>query len=273
MPGTAGTRARRGSSRARALRVLGELLILAGLAALLVVVHALYVTDWFTAREQDEATARLQQRWRGAAPPPGGAPPAAQQRPEPGRAFARLHVPAFGPDFAVTVFEGTGAGTLRSGPGHYAATQLPGRRGNFAVAGHRVGRGAAFNDLDQLSTCDALVVETGTRWYVYRVLPVPGEPPPAEDGRCARVHPLGAAYGGAVGRRVVQPERRDVLHPVPGRPRGALPERRRARPITLTTCHPEFSAAERLVVHGVLVDERPKGRGSAGTRPPGPGEG
>lgn len=43
-------------------------------------------------------------------------------------------------------------------------------------------------------------------------------------------------------RRVVAPDEIGVTHPVPGR---AL--------ITLTTCHPEYSAAQRLVVHGELT--------------------
>jgi sortase A len=40
-----------------------------------------------------------------------------------------------------------------------------------------------------------------------------------------------------------------VIAPVPGQP-GAAPA---GSFLTLTTCHPEFSAAQRLVVHAVLV--------------------
>ncbi|MHA6795158.1 sortase domain-containing protein [Pseudonocardia bannensis] len=36
------------------------------------------------------------------------------------------------------------------GPGHYPQTALPGRPGNFAVAGHRIGRGATFGPADIL---------------------------------------------------------------------------------------------------------------------------
>ena len=40
-----------------------------------------------------------------------------------------------------------------------------------------------------------------------------------------------------------------VIAPVPGQP-GAAPA---GSYLTLTTCHPKFSAAQRLVVHAVLV--------------------
>ena len=42
----------------------------------------------------------------------------------------------------------------------------------------------------------------------------------------------------------------DVLAPVPGKP-GIRPIRAY---ITLSTCHPEFSAAQRLIVYGVLKE-------------------
>ena len=57
----------------------------------------------------------------------------------------------------------------RKGPGHYTGTALPGQVGNFAVAGHRVGKGEPFLNLDQLQPGDAVIVETRTDWYVYRV--------------------------------------------------------------------------------------------------------
>ena len=44
--------------------------------------------------------------------------------------------------------------------------------GQFAVAGHRVGKGAPFNDLGNLKACDAVVVETQNSWEIYRVLPI-----------------------------------------------------------------------------------------------------
>lgn len=40
------------------------------------------------------------------------------------------------------------------------------------MAGHRVGKGAPFNDLGALEACDAVVVETKQEWVTYRVLPM-----------------------------------------------------------------------------------------------------
>ncbi|GAA2334463.1 hypothetical protein GCM10009854_07600 [Saccharopolyspora halophila] len=254
------------------VRFIGELLITAGLVVLLFVFYTVYVTDWFTARQQHAASERLQSRWqeqrddqpRGQVipePPP----------PERGAGFARLYLPTLGPDLNFTVLEGTDAETLEDGPGHYEGTQWPGEPGNFAVAGHRIGRGAPFNDLDRLNSCDPLVVETATHWYVYRVLPLPGEGTGWDehggDPRCAGVAPMTGPYQDVSGRRIVGPSRGDVIDPVPGAPVADVLAPGASRLITLTTCHPEFSARQRLIVHGVLTTEYPKIAGSPQLRP------
>ncbi|GAA2821753.1 class E sortase [Saccharopolyspora taberi] len=236
------------------VRAVGELLITVGLVLLLFVFYEVYVTDWTTARKQEDASRRLDEQWRAV---PAAAPPAV---PAEGDGIARLYVPAFGPDYRFTVLEGTDQATLAAGPGHYSGTALPGEQGNFAVAGHRIGKGAPFNDLDRLRSCDALIVETATHWYVYRVLPhadeVAGWNP--SDPRCRGVAPIGPPYDQAVGTRIVRPEQGEVIFPVPGMPAGTLPREQQTRLITFTTCHPEFSAAQRLIVHGVLVKQYPK---------------
>ncbi|MEB3370699.1 sortase domain-containing protein [Saccharopolyspora mangrovi] len=113
-----------------------------------------------------------------------------------GTGFAQLHLPTFGPDFDFTVLEGTDLETLAGGPGHYTGTAWPGEQGNFAVAGHRIGRGAPFNDLDALPSCAPIVVETATHWYVYRVLPMADEVATWDghggDPRCQGVAPIPA---------------------------------------------------------------------------------
>ena len=62
--------------------------------------------------------------------------------------------------------------TCPVGPGHYTNPEsaLPGQVGNFAVAGHRVTHGQPFLNADQLKPGDAIVVQTDTYWYVYRML-------------------------------------------------------------------------------------------------------
>lgn len=253
-------RRRRGNGVREVIRGIGELLITLGLVVLLFVFYAVYLTDWSSAEKQREATAELDEQWRN--------PRGVSDHPIEGDGIAKLYIPSFGPDYAFTVLEGTEEDTLAVGPGHYKDTALPGQPGNFAVAGHRVGKGAPFNDLDLLSSCDALVVETVDQWFVYRVLPLRGEAgtwatDQAREPRCAGVGPLSGPYAGVVGKEIVLPSQTGVIAPVPGQP-GLAPRAEQAGLITLTTCHPQFSARERLIVHGVLVAEYPK---SPGQRP------
>ena len=138
-----------------------------------------------------------------------------------GEPFAFLHIPRLGNDYRRAVVEGTEEQQLTQGPGHYVGTAMPGQPGNFAVAGHRVGQGSPFLDLDTVQRGDPVVVETADTWHVYRV----------------------------TATLVVAPTDTWVVAPTPGGPAdgpatGAF--------LTLTTCHPEFSDRERLVVHGEL---------------------
>lgn len=172
-------------------------------------------------------------------------------------------MPVFGPDFVWTVLPGTDQDTLAVGPGHYPDTAMPGEPGNFSVGGHRVGKGSPFNDLDLLQSCDALVVETVDTWFLYRVLPMHDEiagwaQGKGSDPRCGDVAPLPGAYTEVVGQQIVLPSQREVIAPVPGRPGLALPPEQQRALITLTTCHPKFSARQRLIIHGVLVAQYPK---------------
>lgn len=229
-----------------AVRGLGEVLLTLGLVVLLFVFYEAYFTNWSSAEKQSQATAKLDESWHNGR--------GLVDRPVKGAGIAKLYVPAFGSDFAFTVLEGTDADTLAAGPGHYLGTALPGQLGNFAVAGHRVGKGSPFNSLDQLSSCDAMVVETGDHWYVYRVLPLQGEVTgwaagKARQAQCRGVEPLPGRYADVVGKTVVLPSQVDVIAAVPGHPGRVGSERL----ITLTTCHPQFSASQRLIVHGTLV--------------------
>lgn len=184
-----------------------------------------------------------------------------------GEGLARLHVPALGPGFAFTVLEGTDQETLAIGPGHYPDTAMP-WPGNFALAGHRVGKGAPFYDLDLLESCDALVVETRDTWLIYRVLSMADEVAGWSAGkgsqpRCRGAGPLPAPLPEVPGRQIVDPSQSEVIAPVPGLPDAQLPPEQQPKLITLTTCEPKFSARQRLIIHGVLVAQYPRG----GTRP------
>jgi len=180
-----------------------------------------------------------------------------------GEGFAKLRITVLGADYVFTVVEGTEPDDLYIGPGHYSQTQLPGEQGNFAVAGHRVSKGSPFNDLGLLSSCDAIVVETRDDWFVYRVLPMAEEeavwastPRP----HCNGVQVQTGAYTGVYGREITVPADYAQVLPVPTVLSTTVPPDAQ-RLITLTTCHPQFSDAERMIIHGVLVASYAKAPG------------
>ncbi len=246
--------------RARTVvRNIGELLITAGLIVLLFVVYEVYITDLLSAGKQREATAALDDQWDKNKDVVEGGERTNKYDLEEGKGFAKLYLPSLGPDVHFTVLEGTSDKILESGPGHYKGTALPGEPGNFSIAGHRVGMGAPFNDLDLLGSCDAMVVETKAAWFVYRVLPMKGEAANWDQRQkgnphCADVKPLGGPYAKVLGSEIVVPSQGGVISPVPNSP-GAAPPADQASLITLTTCHPKFSDRQRLIVHGVLVKQ------------------
>ena len=278
----------------RIVRGAGELLITVGLVLVLLVVYEVYVTDWFGARKQAAATEQLDTRWERSGPAvvtvPGsgtstapqtsgsatpvtpGAPvdPATRTKRYDtvlGQGFAKIYVPSFGTDYVFTVIEGTDPDDLYIGPGHYADTQYPGEPGNFAVAGHRVSKGSPFNDLDLVQACDSIVVETQDDWFVYRVLPMQEEAASwdaAAHAHCTGVPKPAGQYAQVFGRTIVQPTDGAVVFPVPGSSSDAVPKDAE-RLITLTTCHPQFSDAERMIIHGILVTSYAK---ATGFRPP-----
>lgn len=271
-------------TRPRPLFVVGEVLVTLGV---LLAGYAFYQVVW-TDRDaharQERADSRLEEAWSA---PPNTRRTGPEDVDEP-VAFARLWIPRFGGDYHVAVVEGVSQDDLRTGPGHYPRSAGPGEPGNFALAGHRVGRGSPFNDLDSLDTCATLAVETADRWLEYRVLPVDAASP--EDARSqaeaclpdAVADRLTTDYAGLAGRSVVTPDRVDVVAPNPiaaagpgagsgdgsgdgdgDGPAAAAPAVTTGSSgelalLTLTTCHPRFSAAQRLVVHAALAGSAPK---------------
>ncbi|MEM9564383.1 MAG: sortase [Actinomycetota bacterium] len=165
-----------------------------------------------------------------AASPPGTGQPATARAvgfvaPAPGEPFAALRIPAIGVD--KTVVEGTSRDDLRAGPGHYRGTAVPGQAGNVAIAGHRTTYGAPFRDLDRLLPGDEIVLETPDGVFTYLV----------EDQAVDDEQPIG--------HRIVSPDRVEVIAD------------RGDHRVTLTACHPLYSARERIVVTAVLVDPPP----------------
>lgn len=215
-------------------KVLGELMLTIGVVLLLFAFYEAYWTNVESGQLQEEASADLEEQWRN---------PRQKMEPELGEAFAQLYIPTFGSDYHFAIIEGTNEDDLLRGPGRYVDSQMPGEMGNFAVAGHRVGKGAPFNDLGKLETCDDIVVETQTERITYRVLPIDGEQADCFNG-------IPPEYSHVVGRHITTPGDVSVTNPVPES--DAAPNR---EILTLTTCHPQFSNAERMIVHAMEVEK------------------
>jgi sortase A len=231
------------------IRGLGQTLITIGLISLLFVVYELWVTDLFAAQEQNHLSQQIHQEWADAPiVEPAPADPA-QSTPAPftpaaidvavGQPFAVIHIPRLqgGDGYSRVVVEGVAQTQLAQGPGHYIGTAMPGEQGNAAFAGHRVGRGSPFLDLDKLRPGDAIVVETADAWFTYRVL---GDPATGD---------FTTDPSGIPGQEIVLPTDVSVISPTPGGPAAGPAS---GAYLTLTTCHPKFSARQRLIIHAVL---------------------
>ena len=133
-----------------------------------------------------------------------------------GEPLGRIRMPTI--DVSTVFVEGTDTDSLRSGPGHYPGTPLPGARGTVAIAGHRTTYGAPFRALDRLRRGHRVEVETSYGRFSYAV------------ERTQIVAPT-ALW---VTRRV-------------GHDR-----------LVLTACHPLYSAAQRIVVFARLVSSKPR---------------
>ena len=128
--------------------------------------------------------------------------------PPQGTVMAQIQIPKI--DLSQYVVSGTDEDDLAKGPGHYLGTAMPGQAGNVAIAGHRTTHGAPFNRLAELAVGDPIYLTTlsGQR-LTYIVSAVPV---------------------------AVSPSDVTVLND--------FGDNR----LTLTTCNPEYSAVQRLIV-------------------------
>jgi len=140
-----------------------------------------------------------------------------------GSPFAKIDIPKI--DLTKAMVIGSDRESLRKGPGHYPDTALPGHAGNSAIAGHRTTNGAPFEDIDQLEVGDEIHVTTadGTFTYLVDAHPAPG--------------------GGESAHLIVDPTAVEVIED--------FGDNR----LTLTACHPKFSARQRIIVTATLVGE------------------
>jgi sortase A len=114
------------------------------------------------------------------------------------------------------VVEGITPSALRAGAGHYPQTPLPCEGGNVSIAGHRTTYGRPFGNVDQLKPGDTIELTTPIGGCVYQVSKAP---------------------------YVVAPTEMSVIDPTA------------ERSLTLTTCHPKGSAAQRLIIRATWVKD------------------
>lgn len=242
--------------RASVAGVLGEVLITAGVVVLLYVSWQLWVGDWIMGAQKNADGQELSQEWAAQGPdatsddpaptapsPTASAPaepaptdspadPVAMRQPGNGQVFGIMRIPRFGADYAVKIAGGvTRAGTLdHIGIGHYPGTDMPGDVGNVALAAHRTTFGAPFARIAELHVGDAIVIETKAGWYTYRFRTL----------------------------EYVKPTAVDVLQPVPQ----ASASIDGGRYLTMTSCSPKHSLAERIVGYSVFESFQPRAAGA-----------
>jgi sortase A len=206
----------------RFLRGLGWTMISLGAFTLYFLVYQLVGTNALTGRAQASLRDELSEQWSAA--PRGQQSRRVIRAPEKpvaaGKAFAIIRIPKIGVEQVLV--EGTSRSNLRKGPGRISTSKMPGQAGAFAISGHRTTYGAPFFHLDRLKRGDQILIQTKNATYVYTV---------------SRT-------------RIVLPTETSVLRSVRG------PDGKLKPTIVVTTCHPRFSAKERLIVFGDLTDTR-----------------
>ena len=222
---------------ARILGAVGRTCIAVGVLILLFVVYQLWGTGIREAQAQRKLESEFEQRLgdAGVSAPDesaqGPAPTTTTTAPGPPPApavegEAVAHVRIPAIGVDKIVVEGVTLEDLKRGPGHYPDTPLPGQPGNAAIAGHRTTYGAPFNRIDELDPGDEILVTTVQGAFRYEV----------SD------------------QLIVSPKEVAVLDD--------FGDNR----LTLTACHPKYSARQRIVVVAALVGEA----APAANAPPGP---
>lgn len=239
-------RRRRPRRRASFTGVLGEVLITVGAITLLYVAWQLWVGDVIYGAQRTAEAHELSEQWQHeyedritqspeatptSEPTAETAEPIILPQPEDTQIFGTMFIPRFGSDYAFPVAGGvTRSGTLDPiGIGHYPGTQMPGEVGNFAVAAHRTTWGKPFNRIADLHVGDAIVIETPDGWYTYRFRTL----------------------------EYVQPSAIEVILPVP-QVKGVSAN---GRYLTMTSCSPMYSLAERIVAYSVFDSFTPRSAG------------
>lgn len=123
-------------------------------------------------------------------------------------------------DLEAIVVHGTRWGPdLSRGPGHYEQTVVPGLGRTVGIAGHRTTFGAPFRHIDDIRAGDEIVLEVPYGRFRYRVFE----------------------------------------HEIVGSRDWSVIRDRGFDTIMLSACHPLYSARQRWIVYGRLIEVRPRG--------------
>ena len=196
--------------------IAGKVLIGAGVIVLLFAVFQVFGTGYIESQHQSSLRSTFEKQLQ-AAPPT-----TTTVVPGPPTTVGTLPTPSTGSPTAIieiplihvnqVVIQGTNDAQLQQGPGHYTNTPLPGQTGNVGIAGHRTTWGHPFYNLDQLKPGNKIILVTTYGTFTYHVTT----------------------------SQIVAPSDVAVLNPTPN------------ATVTLTTCNPRYSAAQRLVVSAAL---------------------
>ena len=229
------TTPRRRRTRLTFLGVLQEAFILIAIVGALFVVWWLWAGDFLHGSQDDADANSIAEEWNSPTTDKGwlGSTEIAvtEDPEEEATEYGVVYIPRFGTDYARTLAEGTELwNVLNNGWfGHYTGTAGMGEVGNFSLAGHRTTYGAPMNLAEELKVGDPIIIQSEKGWYIYRV-----------------------AEG-----YVTLPTDINTIFPVPKGEAGDVPTERW---LTITTCHPLHSAAERHITHATFDRFVPAGQ-------------
>lgn len=152
---------------------------------------------------------------------------------KPGSAIGRIDIPRIKSNFVL--INGTGTSELEAGPGIYSKRQygvvFPGVPGTTAIAGHRTTFLEPFKHIAELRRGEHIIITMPYARFTYTI----------------------------TGKRSVLPTNTS-----------AVVGRKRYTRLVLSSCTPEFSAAERLLVYARLQRVKPRGPALIGLPKPHP---
>lgn len=210
---------------------IGVLLIASGLGMLGYVGWEFYGTTWMSQRKQADLVEKLEKQWE--KPSSDEVDTVASAGSISG---AIIRIPRFGDDYAIPVLEGVSDEALASGYGHFESSADAGKKGNYALAAHRITHGEPLRRMPELQVGDEVIVETRTHLYTYKL---------TTGGDDLEV-PFTEGW---------------VVEPLPTNPRkgGVQPAQTEGqRLITLTTCAELFHTDLRMIAFGVLDHKEKK---------------